>query len=145
MLSPALAGPLADIILIGHTLIVAFVVLGLPLILIGGRLGWRWVRNRRFRLAHLGLIGFIVIQTWLGQLCPLTVWESDLRSIAGQTGYSTSFIEHWLARLLFFEAPWWLFVVAYSAFGLLVALAWWWLPPQPRPQRRKPAQPPKLA
>ena len=142
MLTPALAGLLADLILISHTLIVAFVVLGLPLILIGGRLGWQWVRNRPFRLIHLALIGFIVVQTWLGQLCPLTIWESDLRQIAGQSGYGTSFIEHWLARLLFFEAPWWLFVVAYSAFVLLVALAWWWLPPQSTPRQRTPTPSP---
>lgn len=127
-LPPPIAGLLADAILVTHAGIVAFVVAGLPLILIGGWRGWRWVRGRAFRFTHLALIAFIVVQTWLGQLCPLTVWENQLRQIAGQNGYSRSFIEHWLSRLLFFDAPWWVFVTAYSAFGLLVVLAWWRVP-----------------
>lgn len=131
-LDPALAAALADAILALHSGIVAFVVGSLPLILLGGWLGWRWVRNRAFRLTHLALIAFIVVQTWLGQLCPLTIWEQDLRRIAGQATHGQSFIEHWLSRLLFFEAPWWVFVTAYTVFGMLVALAWWWVRPRPR-------------
>jgi hypothetical protein len=101
----------------------------LPLVLAGGVLGWRWVRHRGLRLTHLGLIVFIAAQAWLGRLCPLTVWEQDLRRIAGQGVYTESFIELWLSRLLYWEAPWWVFVAAYSAFAVLVALAWWWVRP----------------
>jgi hypothetical protein len=132
-LSPPIAGLLADAILLTHAGVVVFVVAGLPVILIGGWRDWRWVRGRAFRFTHLALIAFIVVQTWLGQLCPLTVWENQLRQIAGHNGYTDSFIEHWLSRLLFFDAPWWVFVVAYSVFGLLVALAWWWVPPRSKP------------
>jgi len=87
------------------------------------------VRHRGLRLTHLGLIVFIAAQAWLGQLCPLTVWEQDLRRIAGEGVYTQSFIEHWLSRLLYWEAPWWVFVAAYTAFAALVALAWWWVRP----------------
>jgi polyferredoxin len=72
---------------------------------------------------------FIAGQTWFGQLCPLTVWEQDLRRIAGEVGYRESFIEHWLSRLLYWEAPWWAFVAAYTGFALLVVGAWWWVRP----------------
>lgn len=126
---------LADSLLVLHAVIVAFVVGLLPLIALGGWRSWRWVRNRTVRIAQLWLIGFIVVQTWLGQLCPLTIWEQGLRRMAGQTGYSQSFIEYWLSRLLFFEAPWWLFTLAYTVFGALVLTAWLRLPPQPRKQR----------
>jgi polyferredoxin len=132
--SPTTAALLADAILTLHVGIVVFVVGLLPLVLLGGALGWRWVRHFGLRLTHLILMVFIAAQAWLGQLCPLTVWEQDLRRIAGQDSYGESFIEHWLSRLLYWEAPWWAFVAAYTAFAGLVALAWRWVRPgRPRP------------
>lgn len=128
-MTPATASALADALLALHGGVVLFVVGLLPLVLAGGALGWRWVRHRGLRLAHLLLIVFIAGQAWLGQLCPLTVWEQQLRRLAGQGSYTQSFIEHWLSRLLYWEAPWWVFVAAYTAFAALVALAWWWVRP----------------
>jgi hypothetical protein len=131
-LSPTLARLLADAILALHVGIVAFVVLGTLVILAGRPLGWSWVRNRAFRIAHLALMVFIALQAWLGQLCPLTVWEQALRNRAGQATYGESFIQHWLSRMIFFEAPWWSFVAAYTAFAALVIACWWWVPPHRR-------------
>lgn len=130
---PTIAALLADAMLTLHVGIVVFVVGLLPLVLIGGALGWRWVRHAGLRLSHLGLIVFIAAQAWLGQLCPLTVWEQALRRSAGQSSYGEGFIEHWLSRLLYWDAPWWVFVAAYTGFAVLVALAWWWV----RPTRRE--------
>ncbi|MFC0679653.1 DUF2784 domain-containing protein [Lysobacter korlensis] len=127
---PAYAATLADAVLVLHVGIVIFVVLGAVLIAIGGARGWQWVRDLRWRLAHLLLMGFIATQAWLGALCPLTVWEQALRRHAGQAVYAESFIEHWLSRLIFFEAPWWAFVAAYSAFAILVLLGWIKVPPR---------------
>ena len=121
---------LADAILMLHFAVVLFVVGGQLVVLVGGPLGWRVVRRFGLRLSHLALMGFIALQTWLGELCPLTVWEQSLRARAGQGQYDESFIEHWLSRLLFFEAPWWVFVAAYSAFLALVVLSWWRWPPR---------------
>lgn len=129
-INPTWATLLADALLALHMGLVLFVVGLLPLVLLGGARGWRWVRRRSLRLAHLGLMVFITAQTWLGQLCPLTVWEQDLRRLAGQGSYTHSFIEHWLSRLLYWEAPWWMFVAAYTAFAFLVAVAWWWVSPK---------------
>jgi len=122
--------PLADIVLLLHFGIVIFVVLGLPIILIGNRVGWRWVNNLWWRLAHLATIGVVVLQAWLGRYCSLTKLESSLREQAGQVGYEQSFIEHWVQRLLYFEAPMWGFAVVYTGFALLVAWAWWRFPPR---------------
>ena len=129
-LSPASAATLADAILLLHVGIVVFVVLGTMLILVGGWRRWRWVRGFKWRLVHLLLIAFVVLQTWLGALCPLTVWEQALRRRAGQVIYGESFIGHWLSRLIFFEAPWWAFVIAYSTFAALVLVAWIKVPPR---------------
>lgn len=128
-MSPTLAGLLADTLLALHVAIVLFVVGLLPLVLAGGALGWRWVRHYGLRLSHLALMIFIAAQTWLGQLCPLTVWEQALRRTAGQGSYGESFIEHWLSRLLYWDAPWWVFVAAYTGFVLVVIMAWWWVKP----------------
>ncbi len=129
-LPPVLARQLADAILGLHVGIVLFVVFGLIAILIGGWRRWAWTRNYPFRISHLLLMVFIAAQAWLGQLCPLTIWEQALREHAGQQAYADSFIEHWLSRLIFFQAPWWIFVAAYTAFAALVIACWLVLPPR---------------
>lgn len=120
---------LADGVLVVHVAVVLFVVLGLVLTVIGGGRGWLWVRNRWFRLGHLTAIAVVVLQAWLGVLCPLTTLEMWLREQAGAAGYRGSFIGYWLQRLLYYQAPEWLFVLAYTVFALLVILVWWRLPP----------------
>ncbi|MCD9028185.1 DUF2784 domain-containing protein [Luteimonas sp. BDR2-5] len=132
-MSPQTAALLADLLLALHAGIAAFVVLMTLAVVAGGPLGWRWVRRRTPRLVHLALVAVIALQAWLGRLCPLTIWEQQLRNIAGQATYGESFIQHWLSRMLFFEAPWWLFVAAYSLLALLVVLGWWRWPPRPGP------------
>lgn len=120
---------LANMVLSVHVGIVVFVVAGLPLIFAGAALGWRWVRNIRWRVLHLAAIGYVVIQSWFGIACPLTTLEQWLRRRAGATVYEGEFIVHWLQTLIFFQAPPWAFVAAYTAFAALVALAWYRVPP----------------
>lgn len=119
----------ADAMLFVHVLFVAFVVVGLVLIFAGGICRWRWVRNFWFRLAHLAGIGIVVLQAWLGMICPLTIWEMQLRERAGEFHYDGSFIAHWLNELLYYQAPAWVFIVCYTVFGALVVLSWFLVPP----------------
>lgn len=114
----------ADGLLILHALLVAFVTLGLVAIYVGHFLKWQWVRNVWFRLSHLIVIGIVVLQSWLGVLCPLTVWEMALREHAGESGYDVSFIQHWLQSILYYSAPDWVFILAYTVFGALVLASW---------------------
>lgn len=123
---------LADATLVIHFAFVLFVLLGLIATLAGGRHGWAWVRDMRWRAVHLAAIGVVTAESWLGMECPLTTLELWLRRLAGQTTYSGDFIAFWLRRLLFFEAPAWVFVLAYSVFALLVAWSWWRYPPRRR-------------
>ena len=69
-LSPASAATLADAILTLHVGIVAFVVLGTALILIGGWRRWNWVRGFKWRLAHLLLMVFVVLQPGWASCAP---------------------------------------------------------------------------
>lgn len=121
---------LADLVLILHVAVVAFVVGGLVAVVIGNVSGWRWVNAPGFRIAHLIAIGVVVAEAWLGIDCPLTTLEGSLRSGAGAAVYPGGFVEHWLHRLLYYDAPAWLFVLLYSVFGALVMVAWWAFPPR---------------
>jgi len=122
----------ADLLLFGHVLFVAFVVFGLALILIGKVFAWDWVRNTWFRIGHLAAIGIVVLQSWVGVICPLTTWEMALRERAGDVVYSGSFISHWLESILYFQAPAWVFTVSYTAFAALVVVSWYWVRPRQR-------------
>ena len=123
---------LADLILIVHVLFITFVILGLLLTILGGFRHWFWVRNLWFRVLHLLAIGFVVAQVWCGKICPLTIWEQQLRHAAGQATYRESFIEHWLNILCFFHAPIWTFLWAYTLFRAMVLLMIILIPPQRR-------------
>lgn len=123
---------LADVMLSIHFVFVLFVVGGLAFIVLGAARGWRLASSVRFRLAHLAAIAVVVAQAWLGAACPLTTLEMWLRARAQATTYTDSFIEHWLQRLLYFEAPGWVFTLVYSVFGLVVLATWWYFPPRPQ-------------
>ena len=120
----------ADGILLLHVLVVAFVVLGLLLIITGRFRNWQWVRNPWFRLLHLLAIGVVVLQSWFGVICPLTTLEMDLRAHAGDAVYAGSFIAHWLERLLYYRLPPWVFVLGYTVFGIIVGISWYWIRPR---------------
>jgi hypothetical protein len=102
----------ANAVLVAHVAFIMFVVVGLLVIFIGGGLKWFWVRNLWFRLAHLAAIAFVVIESWVGIVCPLT---------------SLAF---WFRRLFFFDEPAWVFTMSYSIFGALVLLSWLLFPPR---------------
>ncbi len=123
---------LADAVLALHVAVVVFVVAGLVLVVAGNLRGWHWVNALWFRLAHLAAIAFVVAESWLGWTCPLTTLEMWLRVKAAAPTYAGSFIEHWLQRLLYYDAPSWVFTLGYSLFGLLVLATWWYFPPTPR-------------
>jgi hypothetical protein len=116
---------LPDAIVAVHLLIVLFVVAGVPFVYVGAALRWVWVRSWRWRVLHLGAILFIAAESVLGTACPLTVWEDALRGRRSDSG----FIERWIDRVLFYDAPTWVFTVAYVAFAALVVATWVAVPP----------------
>jgi hypothetical protein len=118
----------ADAILVTHAAFVVFVVAGLPAIWIGLALGKPFARNPWFRGAHLAAIGFVVAETLLGYMCPLTTWEDALRGTASEQG----FIQRWIHACLFYNGPPRVFNAIYVAFGGLVAWTWARWPPRQR-------------
>lgn len=133
-----MSGALADAILVLHAAFVLFVVGGLPAIWIGVALERPFAFNPWFRGLHLAAIGFVVAETLLGYMCPLTLWEYALRGEVSDQG----FIQRWVHAWLFWRAPAWVFATAYVAFGALVAATWWRWPPS---RGRGPSPPPRAA
>ena len=133
-MDPAL---LADLIVVLHLAIVAFVVAGEVLVLVGGPLRWAWVRNPSFRIAHLGVVVFVAVEGAFGVLCPLTTWEHDLRVAAGQPRHQGSFVGRLARDLLYVDVPLDLLNACYVAFGVLV-LATLFLVPMRRHRRGPP-------
>lgn len=121
---------LADLIAATHLAYVSFVVIGLLVILIGGALRWRFIRNFWFRAIHLAMILIVVFEALLGIMCPLTVWEYRLRMAAGQQDVSdSSFVARLVHNLMFFDFPPMIFTIGYCLFGLAVLASWWFYPP----------------
>lgn len=122
----------ADVVLYLHAGFVLFVAGGLLAIIVGIRREWTWIRNPWFRVAHLAAIGTVVLQAWLGMLCPLTRLEVALRVRAGdEATYPGSFIAHWVEEWLYWQVPSWVFIGAYTLFGMLVVGTWFVARPRP--------------
>jgi len=119
---------MADVLLVVHFLIAAFIVGSLPLVWLGGALGWGWVRNRWFRYVHLGAIAFVAAEALAGVMCPLTVLEDLLRGSAPLD----SFAGRWIHRLLYYQAPEWVFTVAYVAWTAATLATLRFVPPRKR-------------
>lgn len=103
----------ADALLVLHFTLAAFIVGGLVVVWIGAVLGWRWVRNPWFRYAHLAAIILVAAEALLGYACPLTVWEDLLRGGIRPE----SFVGRWVYRLLYYQAPEWVFTALYASWA----------------------------
>lgn len=81
----------AEGVLLLHLAFIVFVIFGAAL-----AARWRWLA-----LVHVPAAawGFFVELT--GRVCPLTYVENYLRIKAGQSGYTESFIEHYLLAILY--------------------------------------------
>ncbi len=117
---------LADLLLVFHFLVAGFIVLGLVLVWIGALARWSWVRNPWFRYLHLGAILMVAAEAILGYACPLTVWEDLLRGGVRPE----SFVGRWVFRLLYYNAPEWVFTALYAAWGAATLLTLRIVPPR---------------
>lgn len=82
---------LADTVLVLHLCFILFVVLG-------GLLALKWPRVAWVHLPAAAWGALVEITGWV---CPLTPWENAFRRAAGRAAYDTSFVEHYLAPLIY--------------------------------------------
>ncbi|MCS7021341.1 MAG: DUF2784 domain-containing protein [Gemmataceae bacterium] len=125
-------GLLADLVVIVHLAYVAYVLVGQVLIVIAAPFQWQWARNPWFRLTHLLAIGIVAYEAVMGIRCPLTVWEEQLREIAGQPFNSgETFLGRLAHYLLFYEdLPEIFFTTVYIAMLALVVQGLIMYPPR---------------
>ena len=117
---------LADLLLVFHFSIAAFIVLGLILVWIGAFARLTWVRNPWFRYLHLAAIGYVAAEALLGYACPLTIWEDLLRGGARPE----SFVGRWVYRLLYYNAPEWVFTTLYAVWAAATLVTFRLVPPR---------------
>ena len=112
---------LADTVLILHFLFVLFNVIGILLIWIGKYMNWQWIHYFWFRVIHFASILFVIFLSLWDISCPLTVLEKNLRLFGGEGFYNQSFIQFWIHKILFYNAPEEIFIIIYIIFSMLVA------------------------
>jgi len=56
---------------------------------------------RRAAYLHLAAVAWGSFVEFFGKTCPLTPVEVRLRTLAGEQGYATSFIDHYLLPILY--------------------------------------------
>jgi hypothetical protein len=81
----------AETILLLHFAFIVFALFGA---LLASR--WRWVV-----FLHLPAAAWGALIELTGGICPLTYAENFLRIRAGESGYTTSFIEHYLLAIIY--------------------------------------------
>ena len=116
---------IADILLLIHFGLAAFITVGFFIIPAGYSLGWNWIKKRNLRLLHLFLMGVITTETIVGLTCPLTVLENMFRDV----DYSMSFISYWVAEILYWDLPSRVFFLLYSLCFGWVLILWKICPP----------------
>ncbi len=121
---------LADFLVALHLLWILFMLAGVVLILWGilfkrKILDWFWFRT--LHLAGIIYVGALSIQ---GKLCPLTIWENQLRAKSDPAGtYTGSFIIHHIEKIVYPEVDPVLLKMATISLGVFTILAYLVLPP----------------
>jgi Protein of Unknown function (DUF2784) len=86
---------LADAVLLLHGLFILFAVFG------GIWVNWRQPIRKPRLILHLACAAWAATVVIMGYTCPLTPIEQNLRIAAGQQGYQSSFIEHYLLAVIY--------------------------------------------
>lgn len=81
----------AELVLVSHLAFIVYVTLG-------AFLNLRW---RRAWMLHIPALAWGVLVEFLGYVCPLTTLENFFRVAAGEQGYETGFIDHFLTTLIY--------------------------------------------
>jgi hypothetical protein len=121
---------LADLIAVFHLSYFLFIVVGQAVILVGWIAQWSFVRNFYFRALHLAAMTIVGIEAIFAIQCPLTVWERNLRELAGETTDKASFMARLANEVMFHDFPEWVFTAAHIAFAAAVVITFLLCPPR---------------
>ena len=111
---------LADLVLLIHFAIAAFLVVGMLLIPLGAYWQWSWVLARRLRQIHAGFMVLITIETSFHFTCPLTTLEALLR----HTHAPELFWAAKISKILYWDLPLEFFTIFYGCCVIWVLYLW---------------------
>jgi hypothetical protein len=137
---------LADAVALFHFAYVAYVVVGELVIVVGAVFRQGWVRNPWFRWTHLLAIAIVALEA-VGHIeCPVTSWENDLRTLAGQETSNETFVGR-MVQTVFLNNRWdqWVYEYLHIGFGVLVLATFVLVPPRWRRRPLPAGQPPAAA
>ncbi len=110
---------LADLLVLLHSAFILFAVLGALLALRFPKIAW----------FHLPCVLWGVVSEATGALCPLTPLEIYFRQLAGSSGYSGGFIEHYLIPVIYprglDHSEQWFLAVALVGVNVVLYVAIW--------------------
>lgn len=81
----------ADALVALHFAFIAFVIAG----------GLLTLKHRGWAIVHLPAVAWAAWTEFTATVCPLTPWENRFRAEAGDAGYTETFIEHYIAPLIY--------------------------------------------
>ena len=84
-------GLLADVTVLLHAAFILFAVFG-------GLLAVRWPR---IAWLHVPAVLWAAFTEFSGRICPLTPLENHYRELAGESGYTGGFIEHYILPVIY--------------------------------------------
>ena len=116
---------IADIVLFFHFCIAVFITFGFVLIPIGYNFNWIWIKNKKLRLLHFGMMIFVTFETIIGLSCPLTVLENNLRGI----NENQLFLSRWITKVIYWDFPSEFFLIIYCLCLGWTFLIWKKYPP----------------
>jgi hypothetical protein len=47
----------------------------------------------------------IAVNAWMGKICPLAIWENEMRETAGGEGYPGTFVGYYLQKVIYYDLP----------------------------------------
>ena len=106
---------LAQLVLVLHFAYIVFAVFG-------GLWGLRW--KRAWMIHGPALVWALAVELLVID-CPLTALENRFRTAAGQTGYETGFLDHFLTSLIYPGLPEYIHLamgIALGAFNVFIYL-----------------------
>ena len=62
------------------------------------------------------------MNAWVGKICPLTIWENEMRKTAGGETYPVTFVGYYLQKVIYYDFPIWVFAIVYTVFAALVLI-----------------------
>ena len=128
--SPAALRTTALAILYFHFAVVLFNVFWLVAIPIGAWLGWRFVRNYWWRIAHLAALILVAAQAVAGRLCFLTIIQNYLQGRAGGEMGAPSLLTRIVTHAIYWPLPDWAFAPLYVLALVFAASLWIFVPPR---------------